>query len=217
VKKLLCTSKLSGAIRSVAKLASITFLSLALSYWIDYLGFITEGKLAAVLITPSLGVPNWSVVYIINTAPSVPPQGVDEPEGERQVHLAPSPKMGHKGGEPMLRGVGEPLLCRRALGFAHHIGGGTSRATSARSGEARGSRANRNRSANDGGSRLDRSHGGSGGGDRSSVGLQRPRRQVPPQQNLRRLRPQEPLDSSCCGCLAGGRACGTPAVLPPGP
>jgi hypothetical protein len=55
---------------SVTKLASITFLSLALSYWIDYLGFITEGKLAAVLITPSLGVPNWSVIYIINTAPS---------------------------------------------------------------------------------------------------------------------------------------------------
>jgi hypothetical protein len=70
VKKLLRTSKLSGAIRSVAKLASITFLSLALSYWIDYLGFITEGKLAAVLITPSLGVPNWSVIYIINTMPS---------------------------------------------------------------------------------------------------------------------------------------------------
>jgi predicted membrane-bound spermidine synthase len=56
--------------RSVAKLARITFLSLALSYWIDYLGFITEGKLAAVLITPSLGVPNWLVIYIINTAPS---------------------------------------------------------------------------------------------------------------------------------------------------
>jgi hypothetical protein len=33
------------------------------------LGFKTEGKLAAVLITPSLGVPNWSVIYIINTAP----------------------------------------------------------------------------------------------------------------------------------------------------
>jgi hypothetical protein len=43
---------------------------LALSYWIDYLGFIIEGKLAAVLITPSLGVSNWSVIYIINTAPS---------------------------------------------------------------------------------------------------------------------------------------------------
>jgi hypothetical protein len=43
---------------------------LAFSYWIDNLGFITEGKLAAVLIIPSLGVPNWSVIYIINTAPS---------------------------------------------------------------------------------------------------------------------------------------------------
>jgi hypothetical protein len=74
VKKLLRqlrTSKLSGAIvRSVTKLASITFLSFALSYWIDYLGFLIEGKLVAVLITPSLGVPNWSVIYIINTTPS---------------------------------------------------------------------------------------------------------------------------------------------------
>jgi hypothetical protein len=33
------------------------------------LGFITEEKLVVVLITPSLGVPNWSVIYIINTAP----------------------------------------------------------------------------------------------------------------------------------------------------
>jgi hypothetical protein len=66
------TSSLSGAlVRSVTKLASITFLSLAFSYWIDYLSFITEGKLAAVFITPSLGVPNWSVIYIINTAPSM--------------------------------------------------------------------------------------------------------------------------------------------------
>jgi hypothetical protein len=55
---------------SVTKLASITFLSLAFSYWIDYLGFTTEGRLAAMLIIPSLGVPNWSVIYIINTAPS---------------------------------------------------------------------------------------------------------------------------------------------------
>jgi hypothetical protein len=29
-----------------------------------YIGFITEGRLAAVLIIPSLGVPNWSVIYI---------------------------------------------------------------------------------------------------------------------------------------------------------
>jgi hypothetical protein len=36
-----------------------------------YLGFITEGKFADVLITPSLGVPNWPVIYIINTAPPI--------------------------------------------------------------------------------------------------------------------------------------------------
>jgi hypothetical protein len=53
---------------SVTELASITFLSLAFSYWIDNLGFTTEGRLAVVLIIPSLGVPNWSVIYIINTA-----------------------------------------------------------------------------------------------------------------------------------------------------
>jgi hypothetical protein len=53
------------------KLASLTFLSLVLSPTGSiYLGFITEGRLAAVLITPSFGAPNWSVIYIINTAPS---------------------------------------------------------------------------------------------------------------------------------------------------
>jgi hypothetical protein len=56
---------------------------LAFSYWIDYLDFITEGKLAAIFIKPSLGVSNWPVIYFINytptsslapfiTAPSVP-------------------------------------------------------------------------------------------------------------------------------------------------
>jgi hypothetical protein len=34
------------------------------------LGFTTEGRHAVVLIIPSLGVPNWSVIYI-DTAPSV--------------------------------------------------------------------------------------------------------------------------------------------------
>jgi hypothetical protein len=34
---------------------------------LTYLGFITEGKLVAIFITPSLGVPNWPVIYIINT------------------------------------------------------------------------------------------------------------------------------------------------------
>jgi hypothetical protein len=36
-----------------------------------YLGFITEGKLAALLIKPSLGVSNWLVIYIINYTPIV--------------------------------------------------------------------------------------------------------------------------------------------------
>jgi hypothetical protein len=33
------------------------------SYWIDNLGFITEGKLATIFIKPSLGVSNWPVIY----------------------------------------------------------------------------------------------------------------------------------------------------------
>jgi hypothetical protein len=36
----------------------------------DYLGFITEGKLAAIFIKPSLGVSNWPVIYIINYTPA---------------------------------------------------------------------------------------------------------------------------------------------------
>jgi hypothetical protein len=59
--------KLSGA---VAKLAGITFLSLAFSYWIDIPWFITKGKLAAIFIKPSLGVSNWLVIYIINYMPT---------------------------------------------------------------------------------------------------------------------------------------------------
>jgi hypothetical protein len=41
---------LSGAI---TKLASITFSSLAFSYWIDNLGFLLREKLAAIFIIPS--------------------------------------------------------------------------------------------------------------------------------------------------------------------
>jgi hypothetical protein len=55
--------KFSGA---VAKLAGITFSRLGFFYWIDHLGFITEGKLAAIFIKPSLGVSNWPVIYFIN-------------------------------------------------------------------------------------------------------------------------------------------------------
>jgi hypothetical protein len=48
------TDKTSGAIvRSVAKLAGINLLKFAsFSYWFDNLGFTTEGRLSAVLITP---------------------------------------------------------------------------------------------------------------------------------------------------------------------
>jgi hypothetical protein len=43
---------------------------LAFSYWIDNLGFITEGKLTAIFIKPSLGVFNWPVIYFINYTPT---------------------------------------------------------------------------------------------------------------------------------------------------
>jgi hypothetical protein len=46
--------------------------------------------------------------------------------------------MGHEGGEPMLRGVGEPLPRRRTPRLVHHGGGGASRATNVCIGEARG-------------------------------------------------------------------------------
>jgi hypothetical protein len=45
---------------------------LGFSYWFDKPRFLTEGILAAVLITPSLGVPNWSVIYINTAQQSVP-------------------------------------------------------------------------------------------------------------------------------------------------
>jgi hypothetical protein len=55
------TYKLSGA---VAKLASINLLKLgSFSYWFNKPWFHTEGRLADVLITPSLGVSNWAVIY----------------------------------------------------------------------------------------------------------------------------------------------------------
>jgi hypothetical protein len=53
--------------RAVAKLAGITFGHLSPSYWIDYFGFITEGKLAAIFIKPSLGVSNWPVIFTSST------------------------------------------------------------------------------------------------------------------------------------------------------
>jgi hypothetical protein len=59
------------------------------SYWIDNLGFITEGKLAAIFIKPSLGVSNWPVIYFINYTPT----SFLAPSSPRhqQVFLAPLP------------------------------------------------------------------------------------------------------------------------------
>jgi hypothetical protein len=43
---------------------SITFSRLAFSYWIDYLGFITEGKTCCYIHqTLLLGFSNWPVIY----------------------------------------------------------------------------------------------------------------------------------------------------------
>jgi hypothetical protein len=50
--------------RVVAKLASINLLKFgSFSNWFDKPWFHTEGRLADVLITPSLGVSNWAVIY----------------------------------------------------------------------------------------------------------------------------------------------------------
>jgi hypothetical protein len=53
--------KLSGG---VTKLASITFLNLAFSYWTNKPWFLTEGKLLLCSSYLPLGVPNCSVIYI---------------------------------------------------------------------------------------------------------------------------------------------------------
>jgi hypothetical protein len=56
--------KLSGA---VPKLAGITFSRLAFSYWIDNLGFITEGKTCCYIHqTFSWGFPTGRLFYFIN-------------------------------------------------------------------------------------------------------------------------------------------------------
>jgi hypothetical protein len=57
--------KLSGA---VAKLASITFTSLAFSYRLINLGFLLRENLLPCSSYLLLGVPNWAIIYI-NTVP----------------------------------------------------------------------------------------------------------------------------------------------------
>jgi hypothetical protein len=82
--------------RAVAKLADITFLSLAFSYWTDKPWFLTERKLLLCSSYLPLGVPNWSVIYISTLSAS-------------SCFLAPLP--GRK--KTSARGVSHahPLLC----------------------------------------------------------------------------------------------------------
>jgi hypothetical protein len=52
-----------------AKIACINLLKFGyFSYWFDKPWFHTEGRLADVLITPSLGVSNWAVIYKTSTS-----------------------------------------------------------------------------------------------------------------------------------------------------
>jgi hypothetical protein len=68
--------KLSGG---DAKLASINLQKFgSFSYWFNKPWFHTEEILAAVLITPSLGVSNWAVIY--KTPTSTPHHHADTPQ-----------------------------------------------------------------------------------------------------------------------------------------
>jgi hypothetical protein len=81
---------------------------LAFSYWIDIPWFRTEGKLTAIFIKPSLGVPNWPVIYFINYTPtSSPALFIAAPSTS---FLAPLPGRKKK---TSARGVSHahPLLC----------------------------------------------------------------------------------------------------------
>jgi hypothetical protein len=76
--------KLSGA---VANLASINLRKFgSFSYWFDKLWFHSEGRLAAVLIKPSLGVSYWAVIY--KTPTSTPHH---QATGWRQNHSRTQP------------------------------------------------------------------------------------------------------------------------------
>jgi hypothetical protein len=74
---------------------------LTFSYWTDIPWFLTKGKLVVVLITPSLGVPNWSVIYIINTAPPRITGDSDSPERVRvRVRVRTSGRESEERGQP---------------------------------------------------------------------------------------------------------------------
>jgi hypothetical protein len=66
----------------------ITFSCLSASSWIDYLGFITEGKLATIFIkTFSWGFPTGRSFYFINSAPSKIKEKIKEKTKQRLVYL----------------------------------------------------------------------------------------------------------------------------------
>jgi hypothetical protein len=83
----------------------ITFSRLAFSYWIDYLGFITEGKTCCYIYqTLLLGFSNWPVIYYTQSSFLASSSPLHQ-----QVFLAPLP--GRK--KTFARGVSHahPLLC----------------------------------------------------------------------------------------------------------
>jgi hypothetical protein len=66
------TSVVNGALVGVllSQSASPSVVIVCFSPDRHNLGFLTEGKLAAIFIKPSLGVPNWPVIYFINSVAS---------------------------------------------------------------------------------------------------------------------------------------------------
>jgi hypothetical protein len=112
------------------------------------------------------------------------PHRANETGGERQTLLAPGQQVHHGGGEPVLWGVGEPLLRRRALGLARLAGSRARGAADALAGESRRSGPDCHRGADEGGHCLqgspsetsNRGHGrggcgvGGGQGNRPSGG-----------------------------------------------
>jgi hypothetical protein len=104
---------------------------LAFSYWVDYLGFITEGKLAAIFIKPSLGVSNWPVIYIINYMPAKHHKfsgTVTEDWRRRITHIKTMPSATtaeETGGGSGRGGLGGRSLQRRGVGPLASPGGAT--------------------------------------------------------------------------------------------
>jgi hypothetical protein len=62
---------------------------LAFSYWINNLGFITERKLAAIFIKPSLGVSNWPIILLHLQTQSSFLASSSPHHHERSLHVEP--------------------------------------------------------------------------------------------------------------------------------